>query len=236
MATCNKCGQEVEFRYIDGRCVPIHPGGGWHCGSWSKEGSSGGSTYFSTAGVREWRMDDFCRPTTCPECGGKVYFIRHNGGSVWVDELGWPWPKHGCFDGPHTETSAFSRWSVKASGLKHPILGVITCLRPSQSGYEKFVEIRLHNLKTIGLFLNWMPSEDSLIGALVCVSVEDKLMLHAAYGEIAFHGYVEISTTANNKISSGSPNAPMQCPRCKTWIITKNREKHDRENCPNPPS
>jgi hypothetical protein len=23
--------------------------------------------------------------------------VRHNGGSVWFDELGWPWPKHGCF-------------------------------------------------------------------------------------------------------------------------------------------
>jgi len=26
-----------------------------------------------------------------------VFFIRHNGGSVWVDPpLGWPWDKHGC--------------------------------------------------------------------------------------------------------------------------------------------
>lgn len=42
--------------------------------------------------------DDFCRPTNCPECGASVYFVRHNGGSVWLDELGSPWPKHGCFD------------------------------------------------------------------------------------------------------------------------------------------
>lgn len=33
-------------------------------------------------------------PALCAE----VFFVRHNGGSVWFDELRWPWPKHGCFD------------------------------------------------------------------------------------------------------------------------------------------
>ena len=27
-----------------------------------------------------------------------MFFVRHNGGSVWFDELGHPWPKHECFD------------------------------------------------------------------------------------------------------------------------------------------
>lgn len=56
--------------------------------------------------LTSYRYDssDFCRPTTCPECGADVYFIRHNGGSVWVDELGWPWPKHGCFDDSSSTT------------------------------------------------------------------------------------------------------------------------------------
>lgn len=51
-----------------------------------------------------YERSDFCRPTTCPECGADVYFLRHNGGSVWLDELGWPWPKHGCFDGSSSTT------------------------------------------------------------------------------------------------------------------------------------
>src|SRR5690606_31722783 len=42
--------------------------------------------------------DEFCQPTICPKCGASVYFVRHNGGSVWLDELGSPWPKHGCFE------------------------------------------------------------------------------------------------------------------------------------------
>lgn len=54
------------------------------------------------------RVDDYsgfntspksmCFGTTCPECGDSVFFVRHNGGSVWLDPpLGWPWYKHGCF-------------------------------------------------------------------------------------------------------------------------------------------
>lgn len=36
--------------------------------------------------------------TICPHCGATVFFIRHNDGSVWLDSLGWPWPKHACFE------------------------------------------------------------------------------------------------------------------------------------------
>jgi hypothetical protein len=51
--------------------------------------------------TRVWvdiRYDDFCRPTRCPRCQRSVYFVRHNGGSVWFDSLGQPWPKHPCFE------------------------------------------------------------------------------------------------------------------------------------------
>ena len=40
-----------------------------------------------------------CGPSNCPVCGARVFFIRHNGGSVWLDDLGWPWPIHPCFNG-----------------------------------------------------------------------------------------------------------------------------------------
>lgn len=43
--------------------------------------------------------DTSCSNATCPKCGKNVYFIRHNGGCVWLDGLGWPWPKHACFQG-----------------------------------------------------------------------------------------------------------------------------------------
>jgi len=46
---------------------------------------------------------NFCRPSSCPTCKQRVFFIRHNGGSLWVEELGWPWPKHEHFAGSNSE-------------------------------------------------------------------------------------------------------------------------------------
>jgi hypothetical protein len=37
-----------------------------------------------------------------------VWLVHHNGGKVWVDELGWPWPKHSCFDTDASRSPASS--------------------------------------------------------------------------------------------------------------------------------
>ncbi len=50
------------------------------------------------------------KPTLCPVCGARVYFVRPaHGGMVWFDELGWPWPKHPCMD---AETSPEQTWAA----------------------------------------------------------------------------------------------------------------------------
>src|SRR6266581_2790501 len=73
------------------------------CNAWNHSpecdcGFGGDTSLYQTY---SWQgLDDFCRPTTCPVCRGSVFFLRHNGGSVWLDDLGWPWPKHACFDQP----------------------------------------------------------------------------------------------------------------------------------------
>jgi ssDNA-binding Zn-finger/Zn-ribbon topoisomerase 1 len=82
--TCDKCGGEIIFRTGDhGRVIPIHISGG--CA-----GDGAGDP------VRLDRFEKSCWPTSCPICAAPVYFIRHNGGSVWVDDLGSPWDKHAC--------------------------------------------------------------------------------------------------------------------------------------------
>lgn len=44
-------------------------------------------------------------PTKCPVCSRSVYFVRpYSGGAVWFDDLGAPWPKHGCFKPPDGRT------------------------------------------------------------------------------------------------------------------------------------
>jgi len=92
MNTCCFCGSDIIFRYVQGKCVPIHLGGVW-C-----EKYRGKYTDSQNNNSDAFQSEDMCRPTTCPECGGEVFFIRHNDGSVWIDELGWPWPKHACME------------------------------------------------------------------------------------------------------------------------------------------
>jgi len=93
MSRCWHCGGEIEFRYIDGKLTPIHLSGGW-C-----QGSQDGDQYTKVEVTPfEQRFEDVCRPTHCPQCGESVFYLTHNGGSVWLDELGWPWPKHACFN------------------------------------------------------------------------------------------------------------------------------------------
>src|SRR5262245_18947817 len=115
-------------------------GGEGHLGG-NYSGGSSSTVFFPVGDHYSWREPDFTHPTRCPECGADVFFIRHNGGSVWVDELGWPWPKHACFDEPHTATYAFHDWSKKIARNKNPNLGVVTCIRPSTSGKSHFIEV-----------------------------------------------------------------------------------------------
>jgi hypothetical protein len=90
MPTCYRCGDWISFMTQDGMAIPIHESG-------SCSGYSGSSARLS-ASLSDYRGEDLCWCTTCPRCGEPVYFVRHNGGSVWFDELGWPWEKHACFD------------------------------------------------------------------------------------------------------------------------------------------
>lgn len=55
-------------------------------GGWAKD--SGGT------------VESYVNPNAhCPVCGAAVYFYRSPyDGRVFFNELGWPWPKHGCTD------------------------------------------------------------------------------------------------------------------------------------------
>lgn len=61
------------------------------------------------------------RMSNCPKCGQAVYFIRHNGGSVWLDPpLSPPWYKHPCFDTQEAGKSQASTSLIdKASRNNH---------------------------------------------------------------------------------------------------------------------
>jgi len=230
MPICNQCGEQIEFRYVNGRCVPIHPGGGWHCGSYSAA-SSFLPTRVSRAG--DWPVRDFTRPTHCPECGDNVFFIRHNGGSVWVDELGWPWPKHRCFDKPNESTRTFALWTARSSGLTHPKLAIIARLIEDYRHAEPILEIHYTDSTRATLVLRYTPATSSLLGALVVVSTEDGLLLHQEHAEIPFHTYTPLVPT--------DPEGFYTCQRCKAWVkVDTGHEEycrqHYRAKAPLPPS
>jgi hypothetical protein len=187
-------------------------GGEGHLGASYSEGYTVTSTHSNNSvQIRDWDYHDFTRPTTCPECGADVYFIRYNGGSVWVDEIGWPWPKHACFDFPKNATYIYSPWSVKASELENPRLGIVSRICPSPSGLDRIVEVNLDNSCRLGLSLAYMPSEDTLLGALVCISRQDSLFLHPTCGEIKIRSIIEIAVPT-------STSAWFKCERCNVWV------------------
>jgi hypothetical protein len=90
MATCSRCGNPIVFRNVDGRCVPIHTAGGCIDSGWSHTQDYSGYSRSEESN---------CFLTNCPKCDREVFFIRYNGGSVWIDPpLGPPWEKHPCMD------------------------------------------------------------------------------------------------------------------------------------------
>lgn len=126
MNTCQFCGEEIEWRTMDGRRVPMHPNGGWEC----------------SAPRRESNRERSCWRTKCPRCGDSpIYFVRHNGGSVWFDELGQPWPIHGCFaDDPASR--ALERIRTAAAGInRQTILGIMAANQVINSQIGLAVEL-----------------------------------------------------------------------------------------------
>lgn len=120
MAQCKLCGKPIEFVTIDGRPTPLHSQGG--C-SGPNGGIAGGS--FKSAESR-------CLKTSCNVCGQPVFFIQHNGGSVFIDPpLGPPWYRHGCMPArtdrePSESEPTIGVVSSEAQRLLGRVRGLIT--------------------------------------------------------------------------------------------------------------
>lgn len=124
MKPCRHCGRlgdfytdaqrQRRFRHLDGRWCQA-------------KGSSYATEDYSEPRVSK---ESECYLTKCPDCNASVFFIRHNGGSLWVDPpLGPPWWKHDCMN--NGRPSAVRRESIQESlppsvrGADGLILGVV---------------------------------------------------------------------------------------------------------------
>lgn len=91
---CQYCGDEIEFRYVNGVLIPLHATGG--C-SRSTQSSSQNRPFTTN--------ESYVNPNAkCPVCGETVFYYQSShGGRVFFDALGWPWPKHACTDNPKAQ-------------------------------------------------------------------------------------------------------------------------------------
>ena len=184
MATCWHCGEEIEFRYIDGQCTPLHLSGGWCQGSGGFSGHTQTPSQYSERQpsgnyVRaDAIFDDICRPTVCPRCKKFVYFIRHNGGSVWVDELGWPWPKHSCFK-KDADPSWFAFFKKHTDSIKPGTLPVGVIIKAKWLPRDKDLPCRIILAVDCGtkyrlcLATNGTNTADYLLGRVVIVDAKN---------------------------------------------------------------
>lgn len=132
----------------------------------------GSYTTYSTRICTSWqyRDEDFCQPTTCPYCGAKVYFVRHNGGSVWLDKLGQPWPKHECFDNDGYTISLQQSLTEQLRVSSAPVFGIIIETELITPGIKNRIVIRCSDGSIIDREFRTRQDQASVAGTLVLVN------------------------------------------------------------------
>jgi hypothetical protein len=139
MATCDLCGRPITFRKQGGRAIPYH-----FDGTCSATVGSGSARTFS--GLTQTK-DRVCHLTRC-RCGASVFFIRHNGGSVWINPpLGRPWDEHECEFVVRPAKSLVERSYLKNRPTKGHRIGVVTETDVNPNGTTSLVSIALGRSK-----------------------------------------------------------------------------------------
>jgi hypothetical protein len=196
VSRCSNCGGDIIFRWLGGVNTPIHLSGGCY------ETTTAGTT----SGHHVRYDDDYCRPTNCPRCGCSVFFIRHNGGSVWVDELGWPWPKHACFD--NEASREYGRLVGLSTRFATPTAGVVTSVESLPSSQGLVLGIRTPE----GHDYVWLIRSDtpppSVVGSLVLFSTRERRITFA------------------NGAETDLLEAPVRCAVCDERIPRTELEAH----------
>ena len=214
MSICSRCGNSIEFRYIGGKCIPLHLDGG--CLGYGSSVSADYSGYNTSS-------DSACFSTHCPKCNENVYFIRHNGGSVWIDPpLGPPWYKHSCFE---TEESQGVRASLAdnyqidlhqldSEGL---LLGVVrsTKVNPDKSHTKALLETGKYETIHLGIKHN----AGFVLGKLCVVSENSEYLWPIDAPGLLF------KVLSVKKVSSEI----VLCPECGVEVMSKNLRKHQKK-------
>lgn len=145
-------------------------GGGWHARGYASSYSTRTLVTLPTIYKSEFEYDNFCSPSTCPICGESVYFVRHNGGSVWLDSLGYPWPKHPCFD--EDNYSINLKQNLNESDLT--IFGVVIEVEATNPGFNGRIVVKCSDGTVINSIFNYEKDIKFWLGKLVVVKKKDE--------------------------------------------------------------
>lgn len=214
MSSCSRCGNPIEFRYIDGKCIPLH--------------LHGECTGYRSVAVTDYAGQNSCNEsvcfsTNCPQCGEKVHFIRHNGGSVWIDSpLGPPWFKHACFassassKGRRSLAQEFGgdTGQLNTEGL---LLGVVksTNVNFDRTHTKVLVECGEYEKLSLGIKNN----AGYLLGKLCVIEEKSSLIWPIESSDYPF------KILHLKKVST----EPAKCPDCGVEVLAKNLNKHRRK-------
>lgn len=231
MPICKTCGGEIVFRHLGGAVTPIHLSGGcFGGGSASRPRSKPTETYTYS------HADDFCRPTTCPRCHGRTFFLRHNGGSVWVDELGWPWSKHPCFDNAQGGAVVLSGLASAASPLSKPNAAIVVRVTFVPDSTECYAAIAAPPKPPVVWHVFDIADPRSLVGSLVVFSPSEKeLVFRGVSHRIAVPHYrcvicSELVLATELDQHTSSKHGVRVCPVCHCFVRGAAFDEHLRNH------
>lgn len=211
MATCSRCGNSIEFRYIGGVCIPLHLYGGCT--------GSGSSVVEDYAGYRI-SSESTCFCTGCDKCHLPVFFIRHNGGSVWVDPpLGPPWYKHGCFypsNDARSRDSLASEYGLEESKIsdENVLVGVVKSTLVVD--VDSYTMVAFETGESVSISLRIKNNAGFLLGKLCIYDKGAKIIWPTDNPEYIFS--VVGKREKANKFA--------KCPVCNVRLSHKNYDKH----------
>ena len=212
MSVCNKCGNHIEFRYVNGRCIPLHLDGSCIDGGWSYA--------FDYSGYNV-SQESACFSTHCPKCNDVVFFIRHNGGSVWIDPpLGPPWIKHTCFEPESSEkTSLACEYKINFEQIERKNRSIkIGVIKSTKVNWKKTFTLALMDIghkDPMKIFIKF--NAGFLIGKLCLYDQVNNNMWPIDEPEYIFETYISAKSTEHKII---------ECPECEVKINSKNLKRH----------
>jgi len=227
MPRCYHCGGEIVFRKDNfGSSYPIHLSGG--C--------------FGQSSSRDYELpsdEPDCWKTRCPKCRAAVWFVRHNGGSVWLDDLGRPWPKHPCFDEAESPAAAtLRRWisALPDKARANAVLAIASRSREiqiqvgeaaSRSTYIELVPlgaaafaVRVRSSLAVkrGELLCWMQAANANAGQIVFPGGQ------VVEAEIVPSQVFDLLTTSRPRKEVA--RALVACPYCKVQVRDTRLRRH----------